>query len=236
MEAVTDDFWHLHQIDWLSALSSEASEALKRESTLRSHAPGDMIFAPTAEAQSVYVVEKGLVRIFRLSESGDELTFGYVTPGEIFGELVLFGSAERESFAEAVTQSEIRRIPRETFERLLANQASVGIEITKQIGARMRRIESRVEHLAFHDVRARIARVLLELADDFGARRGSEVVIDLTLTQSELATLVGSVRQTVNESLRHFEHSGWIGREGRRLVIRQREELERVAHRLRAAK
>jgi CRP-like cAMP-binding protein len=229
--AVEHDFWHLHQVDWLSALSSDA---LKRESTLRTYAPGDMIFAPTPQAQSVYFVEKGLVRIYRLSESGDQATFGYVTPGEIFGELVLFGSTERESFAEAVIKSEVRRIPREVFERLLASQASVGIEITKQIGARMKRIESRVEHLVFRDVRARIARVLLELADDFGARRGEETVIDLPLTQSELATLVGSVRQTVNENLRRFEQDGWIRREGRRIVVRKREDLERVAQTLRA--
>jgi CRP-like cAMP-binding protein len=223
------DFWHLHHIDWLSSLSDEATEALKRESTLRSHAPEEMIFAPTPDAQSVYILEKGLVRIYRLSESGDEATFGYVTPGEVFGELALFGYTERESFAQAVTACEVRQIPCESFERLLTSQASITIAITKQIGARMKRIESRIEHLVFRDVRARIARVLLELADDFGSPSGSAITIDLRLTQSEFATLVGSVRQTVNENLRRFEQNGWIRREDGRIVIRDRQELERVS-------
>jgi len=99
MAATEDDFWHLHHIDWLSSLSSQASEALRRESTLRGYAPGATIFAPTPEAHSVYILEKGLVRIYRLSESGEEATFGFVTAGEVFGELVIFGCKERESFA-----------------------------------------------------------------------------------------------------------------------------------------
>jgi CRP-like cAMP-binding protein len=223
------DFWHLHHLDWLSALSEPQQLRLQRQSSVREYAAGEMIFEPKESPRSVYLLEKGLVRIYRLSEAGDEATFGYVAPGEVFGELALFGVDRRESFAEAVVASAVRKVPRAAFEQLLASESRLAFEVTKQIGARMRRIESRVEHLVFRDVRSRIARLLIELAEDFGRAQDGGVLIDVPLTQAEFATLVGSVRQTVNENLRRFEQDGWISREGRRIVVIKREELLRVA-------
>jgi len=227
-----DDYWHLRNVDWLGSLAPEQSEFLKRESTSRSYAKGEMIFAPTPNPNSVYLLEQGLVRIYRLSETGAEATFGYVSPGEVFGELVLFGIASRESFAESVTRSTVRKIPRAIFTRLLEARPSLVLHVTKQIGERLRRIESRVEQLVFRDVKSRVARILLELAEDFGRREGEGVVIGLPLTQGELATLVGSVRQTVNEALRQFEQAGWIQQLGRQLVIVKRDELQRLTQRI----
>jgi len=223
-----DEYWHLRNVDWLGSLSPEQSALLKRESTLRSYAPGEMIFTPAPNPSSVYLLEQGLVRIYRLSETGAEATFGYVSPGEVFGELALFGVAARESFAESVVQSTVRRVPRSLFARLLEARPEMVLAVTKQIGERMRRIESRVENLVFRDVRTRVARILLELAEDFGRPGGEGILIDIPLTQGELATLVGSVRQTVNETLRQFEQAGWLRYEGRQLLIVKRDELQRL--------
>jgi CRP/FNR family cyclic AMP-dependent transcriptional regulator len=223
------DFWHIHHLDWLSELSPRESEMLQRESSLRKYAPGEMIFAPNPEPSVVYLLEDGLVRIYRQSMSGTQTTFGYVSPGEIFGELALFGGDGRESFAEAVLPSAVRKIPRGVFQRLLAARPSLMFEVTKQIGTRFKRIESRVEQLVFCDVRTRVARILLELARDFGRREANRTVIEVALTQGDLATLVGSVRQTVNESLRQFEQKGWIGQDGRHFVLYKLEELRQAA-------
>ncbi|HBZ68384.1 MAG TPA: hypothetical protein DEP35_00930 [Deltaproteobacteria bacterium] len=226
-----DDYWHLRNVDWLDSLSPDESELLKRESTSRCYAPGEMIFAPTSHPSSVYLVEQGLVRIYRLSETGAEVTFGYVSPGEVFGELALFGVTSRESFAESVIRSTVRKFPRAVLMRLLEMRPAMVIAVTKQMGERMRRIESRVEALVFRDVRSRVARILLELAEDFGRPQGEGIVIDLPLTQGELATLVGSVRQTVNDALRQFEQAGWIRQSGRQIEIVKRDELQQLTQR-----
>lgn len=224
-----DDCWHLRRIDWLSTLSPTQSELLKRESRSRHYSRGEMIFTPTPQPNAVYLLEQGLVRIYRLSESGAETTFGYVRPGEIFGELVLFDVTSRNSFAEAVTRATVRKVPRAVFARLLEARPPLVLEVTKQIGARLRRIENRLEHLVFRNVQWRVARILLDLAEDFGQpERGAGLVIGVSLTQGELATLVGSARQSVNETLRQFEQAGWIGRAGRHMVLLKRDELERV--------
>ncbi len=227
-----DDYWHLRNVDWLDSVTPNESELLKRESTVRSYAPGEMIFAPTPNPNSVYLLEQGLVRIYRLSETGAEVTFGYVSPGEVFGELPLFGVSSRESFAESVIRSTVRKFPRVVLMRLLEMRPAMAIAVSKQMGERMRRIESRVEALVFRDVRSRVARILLELAEDFGRSQGEGIVIDIPLTQGELATLVGSVRQTVNDAIRQFEQAGWIRQSGRQLEVVKRDELERLSRRI----
>jgi CRP-like cAMP-binding protein len=223
------DFWHLHHINWLSELSHRESEMLRRESSLRGYIPGEMIFAPTRDSAYVYILEDGLVRIYRQSKSGAEATLGHVSPGEVFGELPALISDGLESFAEAVKPSVVRKIPRTVFRRLLDARPTLMFEVTKQIGTRLRRISSRVEQLVFCDVRTRAARVLLELTRDFGKREAGRIVIDVPLTQGDFATLVGTLRQTVNPSLREFKRKGWIGHDRRNFIVYNATELRRVA-------
>lgn len=214
---------------WLSDLSDGQMHELLRHSTQRNWERGATIFTPATHPSSLYLLERGLVRIYRLSKDGDETTFGYVAPGEVFGELTAFGDFPRESFAAAVHPSRVWKIPLDAFQQVLSTHPGAVLEITRQIGQRMKRIQNRVENLVFKDVRARVAAILIELAEDFGQTEGGQRVLDFEITQSELATLVGSTRQTVNGSLRELEESGLIQRDGRRVVIAKADELARVA-------
>jgi CRP-like cAMP-binding protein len=226
--APAKDFWHLHNFDWLRLLSAAETARLQKRSVCREYAPAERIFSPTPQPHSVYLLERGLVRIFRLSPSGSETTFGYVNPGEIFGELAAFSDEPRESFAEAVHSSTVWRIAREALQETIAAHPAIAVEVTKQVGTRLKRIESRVESLVFRDVRARVACVLLELAEDFGRAYTRGLMINLALSQEELATLVGATRQSVNASLRELRQEGFLARDRRRFVLTRPEELRRT--------
>jgi CRP/FNR family cyclic AMP-dependent transcriptional regulator len=102
---------------------------------------------------------------------------------------------------------------------VLAAHAGIVVAVTKQVGSRLKRIESRVEHLVFRSVPSRVAGILLELAEDFGRRETHGLVIEFAISQEELATLVGASRQAVNTSLRELEREGAIRRDGRSLVL-----------------
>jgi len=227
-EVAVKDFWHLHNFDWLGKLSSVETARLQKRSVCREYAPAEMIFTPTPHPESVYLLERGLVRIFRLSPSGSETTFGYVKPGEIFGELAAFSDRPRESFAEAVQSSTVWRIARAALQEIIALHPAIVAEVTKQVGTRLKRIESRVENLVFRDVRSRVACILLELAEDFGRADSRGLTIDLPLSQEELATLVGATRQSVNASLRELRQEGFVARDRRRFVLSRPEELRRT--------
>lgn len=223
------DVWHIRNIHWLRELPTEETERLRRVATARDYERGETIFAPNPVPESVYILERGLVRIYRLSAGGGEATFGYVLPGEVFGELSVLGTGGgRESFAQAVRRSSAWRLPGEAFRDVFRRSPGITLEITKQIAGRMKRIESRVEDLVFRDVRSRLARMLLELADSFGRKEPSGIEIELPLTQSDLATLVGSTRQTVNVALGSLEKDGLLAHRHRHFVLVDVEGLKRV--------
>lgn len=224
-----NDFWHLHNFDWLAELSPAEAEVLRAGAATRSYAPGETVFGPSRTPASVYLLEQGLVRIYRSSEDGDEITFGYVNPGEIFGELSAFTDAPRESWAQAMQPSLVWRIGRQAMRAVLDAHPGIVLHVTKQIGSRMKRVESRVEDLVFRDVRSRVSRVLLQLADDFGRDLPEGRLIELAVTQEELATLVGTTRQTVNACLRDLERDGLLGRRGRSFLVGNLAALRRVA-------
>ena len=214
------DVWHIRNVHWLRELPTEETERLRRAATARDYERGETVFAPNPTPHSVYLLERGLVRIYRLSDAGGEATFGYVLPGEVFGELSAFGSGGgRESFAQAVRRSSVWRVPDETFRDVVRRSQGMTLEVTKQIAGRMKRIESRVEDLVFRDVRSRLVRVLLELAESFGRNDPSGIEIELPLTQSDLATLVGSTRQTVNVALGQLEKDGLLAHRHRHFVL-----------------
>lgn len=224
-----NDFWHLHNFDWLGELSPDEAEALRARSSHTEVAAGDIVFGPTRVPESVYLLESGLVRIYRASEDGAETTFGYVNPGEIFGELAAFADCERESWAQAVQRSHVWRIERDAMRAVLSAHPKVAFQVTKQVGSRLKRVESRVEDLVFRDVRARVSRVLLQLAADFGRDVPDGRLLQLAVTQEELATLVGATRQSVNTIMRDLERGGMLGRRGRFLLLTRPDALRRVA-------
>jgi CRP-like cAMP-binding protein len=223
------DLWHIHNVNWLNKLSAKDRKMLEERAKRRHFAAGETIFTPTRAAKSVYLLERGRARIYRLSRDGMETTFGYIMPGEVFGELAAFDHSVRESYAEAVEDLAAWKIPLETFERLLGAYPDVSIEITKQVGERLRLVESRVADLAFRNARTRLAACLLQLMDRFGSSEidGQGHRLKLHLNQTELSQLIGSTRQTVNVSLRELEEEGLVIRGSRKTILRDPEDLRR---------
>lgn len=222
--------WHIHDCDLLAGLTPEETRELRAESRCREYAPGETVFAPDPQPASIYLLERGLIRMYRLAESGAELVLGYVVRGEVFGELSVLGERPRESFADAVHPSLVWRIPREVFQRVVGRRADLVIRVTCQIAERFKQIESRVENLVFRDARSRLSSLLLELAEDFGRKEDDGALrIELPLTQAELGKLIGATRQTVNQSFRELEVAGLIGRRDGSVTLLKPEALREGA-------
>ncbi len=211
--------WHLRGIDWLSTLSRAQADAVRRASQTRTHARGETIFLPTQHPNHVYLLEKGLVRLLRLSPTGQELTLDYVRPGELFGALPVIVGSARETLAVARTPALVLRIPQSVFLTVVRSTNSVLYEVTKRIGQRLVRLQSRMEDLVFRDVRSRLARILLNLAEEHGRETAHGLSIGLPLNQEEIATLIGTTRQSVSTSLHEMKSAGLVERHGRELVI-----------------
>ena len=104
-----------------------------------------MVFEPRANPNNVFLLETGLIRIYRESRQAEEFTFGFIRPGEVFGECAMFPNAQRESFAVAVEPSEVLIIDRKSFSKALLESPPMFFSVAKQMEGRFKDIESRVE-------------------------------------------------------------------------------------------
>lgn len=204
-------------MDWLGDLPAEAVDGLRRTSKIRHYRKGEMIFEPRITPEHVFVLATGLIRIYRESREAQEFTLGFVRPGEIFGECALFPPSPRESFAAAVEPSDVFIVDKQELANVIWKNPVIIFSIARQIENRFKNIESRAENLAFHDVRSRLAQIILQLGTDFGVRENGHIVMEMRLTHAELASLIGASRPTVSTFLGEFEDEkmvtrkdGWI--------------------------
>lgn len=205
--------------NWLDQFRPDEIDRLGRNTTRRKCEAGSLIFEAGTEADSVFFLSRGLVRIYRVGPSGRAMTLGYVRPGEVFGELSVLIGGERQSYAQAVRASSVLRIVRVTFEALLGAHPSILTEVSRQLATRLRRLENRCEDLALRDTGARLGRYLLELSADFGRPVRDGLAIALHISQHDLATVIGATRQSVNVCLREMKAAGIIEYDHGRLTI-----------------
>jgi len=213
------DLWHLTDIDWLGSISAENAETLRQSADLLTIAQGEQVFGPEPNPDKVYVLESGMIRVFRESREAEEVTFGFVKPGEIFGESVLFSNQSRDSRAVAVEPSVVIAIDKNEFKPIMKQTPRICCSLVRQIDGRFRDIETRVEDLVFRTARNRLASVLLQLANRFGRPDNGEVILPFQLTHKELAALIGTSRPTASLAINELEESSLIGRRGKHFVI-----------------
>lgn len=224
------EFWHLQNVDWLRELPPEVADGLRAASRFTDYPQGALIFEPAVDPEYVFLLESGLVRIYRESDQAEQVTFGYVQPGEVFGECAVFQDRPRESFAAAHEPSNVLRLPRERFATAIQSRPSIMFAVAKQIEGRFKNVESRVEDLVFRDARSRLAHVILNLSQDFGRDDGEKTIVQIRLTHAELATLIGASRPTVSIALGELEDEGVLTRVDRCIGITDRDALQQIAN------
>lgn len=218
----------LRNVALFAGLSEGELEVLAGCLGRRTFGKGMIIFHKGGMGQTLYIIESGKVRIFILSESGQEISVNIYGPGEVFGELSLLDGQPRSAGAVTLEKTVTLTLRRDDFLPLLEACPRMAQGILEVLSSRLRYTTAHAENLSFLDVYGRVATKLLELADRYGVEaEGEGTAIDLRLTQAELATWVAATRESVNKVLRAYRDQGLIGADGQRITILDRQGLER---------
>ncbi len=209
----------LKRVALFDGLSDDALAPLAEHLRRRTFRHGTMIFHKDQAGDALYIVESGRVRIFLPKESGEELWVEFAGPGDVFGELALLDGRPRSASAEVVEDTILHTISREEFGRYVTATPQFAMGLIELLGNRLRHLTEYAESLAFLDVHARLARVLLEMADRYGVRKDGSIEIDLDITQADLATMVGATRERVNRALSSFREQGAIELRGKKITL-----------------
>lgn len=222
--------WYLSRINLFADMTPPEMAELARITRMEEATRYQAIYLPGDAADAIYLLKQGRVRISKLSPEGKQVSLVILEPGDIFGEMALVDEgAPRDTIAEALEDTVLCLVRKEDFEALLRRHPKVNLRVTKFIGWRLRRVESKIEDMVFRSVPARLAHLLLQLAADYGRPDGTGTLIGARFTHQDLAELINASRQTVTELLNRFQAEGIIHAAGRRLIVRDRARLRDLA-------
>ena len=219
----TDVTGALRQTNLLRSVTAQDLETVAAASRLRNVRRGQVLFTAGDPSDTVILVISGLVKVVVRSADGAELTLTVVQPGGTIGELSVADGGPRSADAEALDDCRLLLVPNDLIAELSSRVPSVTQALMTSIAVTLRRLTEAASDLVFLDLPRRVAKVLLSQP------RGDDGVIELKMSQEELAHQVGGSRQSVNAALRGFERRGWIEVHDRAVTLRQAEALARFA-------
>lgn len=228
---MTEELWYLKQCDLFRRLGPDEIARLEPLCRSRTFRRGEPIYLPADSADAAMVLAEGRVKIGAITSDGKQTILAFIEPGELFGELEALDGGAREEFAEAAEKSTVVLMPAEVLRRLIEADPTLALGITKLIGLRRRRIERRLKSLLFRSNRQRLVSLLLELADQYGQPSDEPpgVRLGIKLSHQDMASVIGSTRETVTVVLGELQSEGLVSIGRRKIVLADLSMLEKAA-------
>ncbi len=217
--------WYLRKIPMFESVAAATLTELAQVVEIREIARRQVIYLPGDPGDRVFFINGGRVKCSKVTRDGKELTLAYRGAGQMFGELCVIDGTPRDEMAEAMKNAIITELPRDAFRELLLGDAALAFQFACTIGERRRQIETKLEHLVFRDVQAKLAALLLELGEEYGVECEDGMQIGLKITHQEMANLIGSTRETISLTLAQFKKKGLLDLNGRTVVLRDQDGL-----------
>ena len=192
-------------------------------------ARGDVLFYQGDEGDALYGIFDGSIRISLTSPDGKEFTINLMENGDVFGEIALLDGLSRTADARAGRDSRLMRIPRRAFLDLMDKEPRLMRHVIDMLCERIRVTTGEMTDVAFLDLRARLAKRLLDLSLSHGVEEGAGIRIGLTLTQTDVAQMLGVTREAVNKQIQTLVRSGLISMERGTITILARPKLSDIA-------
>jgi CRP/FNR family transcriptional regulator len=208
----------MKDLDIFSALSHAEREQIGALALKRVYRKNESIFIQGMDADAIYLIKSGRVRLYKISEEGKHFTLDYLKSEDIFGEVTFFENAVHTMNAEAMEDTFICCCTKELFIKLL-NSPQTALKIVQYLGKRMNEYTEHMSRTAFQDVRGRVLGVLCKLAESYGEQTGTGLSIALDLTHQDIGSLVNASRVMVTNVLGELRKENLLYIEGQRITV-----------------
>lgn len=216
---------YIPSISLFKGLPNEHVEALARITREEEYKSGDMIFNEGEEGYGFYVVLSGQVKIFKLAADGKEQILHIFGPGEPFAEVPVFAGQNFPASAQMLKPGKVLFFPRNDFIELIKENPHLALNMLAVLSMRLRTLAQMVEDLSLREVPARLAGYLLDLSKKSGG--GDNLVLDIG--KGQLASLIGTIAETLSRTMKKMHRQGLLNIEGARIQIINRKGLEALA-------
>lgn len=190
----------------------------------------EIILRPEDTPSGVLYLKKGFVRLYTVSELGEELTLIIFKPGDFFPVMWAINNIPNSQYLEAMTDVEVQKVSRESFAEFLRHHAEVESEVLSNILIRLSGLLERIEYLVFGNAYQKVASILVICGERFGEKQDNKVLIKVILTHQDIANLIGLTRETTSLEVKKLEREGIISRQGKFILIKNMEKLQQEAN------
>jgi CRP/FNR family transcriptional regulator, cyclic AMP receptor protein len=198
-------------------LSQAELKAIAAHGVPRAYPRNVVVVSEGDTTDSLYVILEGRVKIYATDDDGHEVVFGTQGPGEYFGEMVL-DEGPRSASVMTLEKSRFMVVPKHQLTKFIAENPEFALNMMKKLITRVRALTASVKSLALMDVYGRVARLLVQLAE----QRDDALVIHERLTQQDLANRIGASREMVGRVLKDLTDGGYLSMQRNKIVINRR--------------
>ena len=219
---------YLKQVSIFKGLDDKEVHELITVAKKRTFRSGEVIFHRDDPGQMLYIIKEGKVKICLISPDGQEISLVVFGKGEYFGEFALLDGLPRSANAIALEKVECYTLLRSDFHSVIMKNPKIAIQVMEVLCERLRKTDQKVEDLIVLDVYGRVAKKLLELAETHGLKQeDGSILINMRLTQQDLAAMVGASRESVNKVLGHYTNKQYITTDKHKITLRRVADLKR---------
>ncbi len=219
----------LQRIPFFTSLKEEELRTLLPILEEKRTQKGEVLFHEGEPGRRLYMIRSGQVKVFKLSEAGKEKILRVFGPGDFFAELPLLDGGNYPASAEALSTATLLTLSRENFLNILVQYPAITNKIYEIVGSRLRQFTTMVTDLTLKDASRRLAGFLLEKAAEQVHFSEEQVRFPLELTHQEIASLIGTARETVSRSLKQLQSDGVIEIRERYVTVLDRNALGEAA-------
>ena len=210
-------------------LPAEERKKLMDSAVTHLYEKGQVIFREGGIPTGIYYVKSGMVKKFKNTSKGGEQIYYICGEGELIGYHALLSEGFYPDSAATIQDSEIAFIPKENFLQLLHNSTALSNGLLKALGLEFTLFINSITNLATKSVRERLAYTLLILEEKFKASSGVNS-IQILISRTDLANMVGTAKETVVRHLLEFKNAGLIDKTGRSIRILNRKRMIKEAN------
>lgn len=215
----TDKIEALRRTSLFGELEEPELRALAARAVEHRLARDEILFIAGDEARGLYVIVEGAVRAFRESLEGREQVIHVEPAGSTVAELPVFDDRPYPSTVAADEDTTVLFIDKRDVKRLCLEHPQIALAALKMLAGRLRRCAELVEALSLHEVDQRLARFLLGEARARGVHTGAGIMVELILTNQQIAARLGSVREVISRAFNRLQQNGLIHMSGRRVTV-----------------
>ena len=223
----TDITKQIQDISLFAGVSSEKLNMLAAQATYKKFKPGELILGEADPIRSFYVVVSGQLKLYRSSAEGKEQTLQLLGPGDPFGLCTAFATDSFPASAMAIVESSVLLIPGTVMEEVAKQEPALLLNIIQILSQRLKDSMTLIESLALKEIPGRLASFLRH--ESLRNTAAAKTTVELTLSQRELAKILGATPEALSRSLRKMANDGILSTAGRTITILNPKALEQLA-------